>query len=44
MIVRYTPRALRNLESIHSYLSKRSPSGAANVLAAIRRSIDMIAE
>jgi addiction module RelE/StbE family toxin len=40
MNVVYAPRALRDLESIAAYLRDRSPSGAANVLAAIRSSIE----
>jgi len=40
MNVAYAPRALRDLESIAAYLVERSPSGAANVLAAIKSSIE----
>jgi toxin ParE1/3/4 len=40
MNVVYAPRALRDLESIAAYVGERSPSGAANVLAAIKSSIE----
>jgi toxin ParE1/3/4 len=36
MNVVYAPRALRDLEGIAAYLVERSPSGATNVLAAIK--------
>jgi len=39
----YAPRALRDLERIATYLVQRSPSGAENVLAAIKSSIDTLA-
>jgi plasmid stabilization system protein ParE len=42
MIATYAPRALRDLESIAEYLVERSPSGAANVMAAIKSSIDTL--
>jgi toxin ParE1/3/4 len=43
MKVGYAPRALRDLEGIAAYLIERSPSGAANVLAAIKSSIEALA-
>jgi toxin ParE1/3/4 len=42
MNVIYAPRALRDLQGIASYLSERSPAGAASVLAAIKSSIDTL--
>lgn len=36
----FAPRALRDLEAIETYLIERSPTGARNVLAAIKRAID----
>lgn len=39
----YTPRALRDLEGIATYLVERNPSAAHNVLTAIRSSIDVLA-
>jgi toxin ParE1/3/4 len=42
MNVIYAPRAIRDLESIASYLGERSPSGAVNVLSAIRSRIDVL--
>ena len=42
MNVVFAPRALRDLESIAAYLNDRSPSGARNVLAAIRSSVDAL--
>ncbi len=42
MNVVYAPRAFRDLESIAAYLIERSPSGAANVLAAIKSTIDTL--
>ena len=38
----FAPRALRDLESIAEYLNKHSPSGARNVLAAIKSSTDAL--
>lgn len=38
----FAPRALHDLENIAAYLSARSPSGARNVLAAIRANIDAL--
>jgi plasmid stabilization system protein ParE len=43
MNVVYAPRALRDLEAIAAYLTERSPSGAANVLAAIKSCIEALA-
>lgn len=40
----YAPRALRDLVAIEAYLQERSPSGARNVLAAIKATIDDVAE
>lgn len=37
MKVRYTRRAVRQLEQIHAYLNERSPAGATKVMAQIRR-------
>lgn len=42
MKVRYSRRAVADLESIQEYLNKRSVRGAANVLAAIYLSIEFI--
>jgi len=42
MNVVYAPRALRDLEVISAYLLERSPSGAANVLGAIKSTIDTL--
>ena len=42
MRIRYSPRATRDLDAIHEYLAKRSPRGAANVMAAIFTSIEFI--
>jgi len=39
MIVRYTARALRDLEAISDYLTHRSPQGARNVRSAIQNTI-----
>ena len=38
----YAPRALRDLEGIATYLVQRSPSGAENVLSAIKSSIETL--
>jgi plasmid stabilization system protein ParE len=43
MNVVYAPRSLRDIDSISAYLTERSPSGAMNVLAAIKASIDALA-
>jgi len=42
MNVVYAPRALRDLESIAAYLVERNPTGAINVLGAIKSSIDTL--
>ena len=42
MNVRYSPRATRDLEDIHRYLTERSPRGAANVLTAIYAAVEFI--
>jgi addiction module RelE/StbE family toxin len=42
MRVVYAPRALRDLADIAAYLTERNPSGAANVLGAIKSSIDTL--
>jgi len=42
MNVVFAPRALRDLESIGAYLVERNPSGAVNVLGAIKSSIDTL--
>lgn len=42
MIVRYSPRATRDLQSIQEYLSERSPRGALNVLTAIYAAVEFV--
>jgi toxin ParE1/3/4 len=42
MRVHYSPRAVRDLDSIREYLSKLSPKGAVNVLTAIYAAIEFI--
>jgi plasmid stabilization system protein ParE len=42
MNVIYAPRALRDLQGIGAYLLERSPSGAANVFAAIKSTVDAL--
>lgn len=42
MIAVYAPRALRDLKEISRYLVERSPSGATNVMTAIKASIDAL--
>jgi toxin ParE1/3/4 len=42
MNVVYAPRALRDLEGIAAHLAERSPTGAGNVLAAIKSSVDLL--
>lgn len=42
MIAVFAPRALRDLETIAEYLAERSRSGAANVMIAIKASIDAL--
>ena len=44
MKVHYREAALADLAHISSYLEKRSPSGARNVLRAIHSAINLIAE
>jgi toxin ParE1/3/4 len=41
--VRYTKRALRDLQAIEKYIRKHSPGGAARVGARIRQRIDDLA-
>jgi plasmid stabilization system protein ParE len=38
----FAPRALRDLHEIAAYLSERAPKGAANVIAAIKSSVDTL--
>jgi toxin ParE1/3/4 len=42
--VRYTPRALGDIDQIYKYLDKRSASGALNVLLAIYAGAQFVAE
>ena len=42
MNVVYAPQALRDLSSIADYLVERSPAAAANVLGAIKSSVDTL--
>jgi toxin ParE1/3/4 len=42
MIIRYTDRAVADLEGIADYLVQRSPQGARNVRAAIERAIGQL--
>ena len=44
MKVRITPRARADLQEIRDYISRRSPSGARNVLRSIYSGIAFIAE
>jgi toxin ParE1/3/4 len=44
MRVRYRARALADIEEIRSYLEKRSPVGAGNVLRSIRLGIKFVTE
>ena len=44
MKVHYSPLARRDIESIGGYLGERNPSGAANVLTAIHRAVNHIAD
>jgi plasmid stabilization system protein ParE len=42
MIIRYSSRATRDLDSIYKYLADRSPRGTVNVMAAIYAAIEFI--
>jgi toxin ParE1/3/4 len=42
MNVVYSPRAMRDLQSIGTYLVERNPIGAANVLGGIKSSIETL--
>lgn len=44
MKVRHTPTAFAELQSIVAYIYARSPQGARNVHARIRRSIDFLVD
>jgi toxin ParE1/3/4 len=44
MRVKYTPRALRDINRVYTYLSKQSPSGALNVSTAIYAGVRFVAE
>ncbi len=44
MRVRYRARALADLDDIFRYLDQRSPTGARNVLRAIREAINDVSE
>jgi toxin ParE1/3/4 len=43
MNIVYAPRAMRDLTGIAAYLTERSPSGAFNVLSAVKSRIDALA-
>ena len=40
----YSPRALRQLEAIHAYITEHSPLGAAAVITRIRERCEMVGE
>ena len=40
--VRYTPRAIRDLDAIHSYIAKDNPAAATGVVARIRAAADTL--
>ena len=42
MRIRYSPRATKDLASIHQYLTEHSPTGAINVMAAILAAIEFV--
>jgi toxin ParE1/3/4 len=42
MRVRYSPRATKDLASIHKYLIEHSPAGAANVMTAILAAVEFV--
>ena len=42
MKVRYSARAAADLATIHQYLSERSPTGAAKVMAAILAAVEFV--
>jgi toxin ParE1/3/4 len=42
MRIRYSPRATKDLASIHQYLTEHSPVGASNVMAAILAAVEFI--
>jgi toxin ParE1/3/4 len=42
MIIRYSPRSTKDLESIHEYLTERASKAAPNVLTAIYAAIEFV--
>ena len=44
MRVRYTPRALNDLDVIYRYLDQHSPAGARAVKASIKRRVRLLAD
>jgi addiction module RelE/StbE family toxin len=42
MIVRYKPRAVKDLEAIHNYIARDNPAAAKAVIRRIVRSIDRL--
>jgi|SRR5947209_7919598 len=40
--VRYSRRARRQLDNIHSYIRERNPEAASRVIARIRRSVSLL--
>ena len=42
MIVRYSPRATRDLESIREYLARHTPKGTVSVFTAIYAAIEFV--
>ena len=43
-MLRFAPRATRDLDSILAYLMERSPAGARNVARSIKNAADLIAQ
>ncbi len=44
MRIRYSPRALDDINAILSYLERHSPQGAQNVARAMHKTIDLIGQ
>jgi toxin ParE1/3/4 len=42
--IRYSPRALDDINAILSYLERHSPQGAQNVARAMHKTIDLIGQ
>jgi len=44
MRVRYTPRALADLQRIHTYIARHNPSAATQVISIVEKRVDALSD